>query len=154
MQQFSLRRLLLRAKAPRDRRNHPRKRPRYGTSILIVDDSKTILFALKKMLEQNGYHVHGASHGQDAIEQAAQHRPALILMDVIMPVMNGFRACRILSNNEETRDIPIIMMSGDEQAMQQFWVNKIGAVDFLNKPFNRADVFQKLEQYLPHAMVA
>lgn len=154
MQHFSLRRLLLRAKAPRDRRNHARKRPRYGTCILIVDDSKTITFALKKMLEQNGYHVRVASDGQDAVEQAGQHHPALILMDVIMPVMNGFRACRTLSNKEETRDIPIIMMSGDEQAMQQFWVNKIGAVDFLNKPFDRAAVFHKLEQHLPQAMVA
>jgi twitching motility two-component system response regulator PilH len=119
-----------------------------------VDDSRTIQFTLKKMLEQDGYNILVAGDGVQAIDMAKAHDPDLILMDVIMPGINGFRATRMLNNDEQTADIPIIMMSADEQAMQEFWINKIGAKDFLNKPFDRAQLFHKVEKFLRIKMVA
>ncbi len=154
MQKFKFSSLFSRKSTQRERRARPRRDIPQGASILIVDDSRTIQFTLKKMLEQGGYTILLADDGTQAIDMAKQHDPDLILMDVIMPGINGFRATRLLNNDEQTAGIPIIMMSSDEQAMQEFWVNKIGAKDFLNKPFVRAQLFQKIEKFLRVKMVA
>lgn len=154
MQGFKFLDLFNRKSGQRERRSKPRAGIPQGTTILVVDDSRTIQFTLKKMLEQDGYTVHVANDGTQAIDMAKSHDPDLILMDVIMPGINGFRATRILNNDEQTADIPIIMMSADEQAMQEYWVNKIGAKDFLNKPFVRAELFNKVEKFLRVELVA
>ncbi len=154
MQRFKFRDLFARKPAQRERRAKPRTGTPRGTTILVVDDSRTIQFTLKKILEQDGYTIIVASDGMQAIDTAKSHAPDLILMDVIMPGINGFRATRILNNDEKTADIPIIMMSADEQAMQEYWVSKIGAKDFLNKPFVRAELFQKVEKCLRVKLVA
>jgi len=154
MELFSFRSLFSRKSGTRDRRTSTRHEKAGDSTILVVDDSKTIVFTLKKILEQDGYSTLVASNGKEAIHMARKHSPDLILMDVIMPGINGFRATRMLKSDESTADIPIIMMSGDTQAMQEFWVNKIGAKDFLNKPFKRGDVFQKIEKFIRQAQVA
>jgi len=154
MELFSFRSLFSRKSGTRERRTNTRHEKPCDSTILVVDDSKTIVFTLKKILEQDGYSTLVASNGKEAIHMARKHSPDLILMDVIMPGINGFRATRMLKSDESTADIPIIMMSGDTQAMQEFWVNKIGAKDFLNKPFKRGDVFQKIEKFIRQAQVA
>ena len=154
MQKFKLRNLFNRNTSQRERRLKPRPGNRQGATILVVDDSRTIQFTLKKILEQDGYTILIAGDGMQAIDMAKSHDPDLILMDVIMPGINGFRATRMLNNDEQTADIPIIMMSADEQAMQEFWINKIGAKDFLNKPFVRGELFQKVEKFVRIKMVA
>jgi twitching motility two-component system response regulator PilH len=154
MQKFKLRNLFNRNTSQRERRQKPRPGNQQGSAILVVDDSRTIQFTLKKILEQDGYTVLIAGDGTEAIDMAKSHDPDLILMDVIMPGINGFRATRLLNNDEQTADIPIIMMSADEQAMQEFWINKIGAKDFLNKPFVRGELFQKVEKFVRVKMVA
>jgi len=154
MELFSFRNLFTRKSGSRDRRARARQDSSNRQTILVVDDSKTIVFTLKKILEQDGYSTLVASNGKEAIHMARKHSPDLILMDVIMPGINGFRATRMLKSDESTSDIPIIMMSGDTQAMQEFWVNKIGAKDFLNKPFKRGDVFEKIEKFIRQIQVA
>jgi twitching motility two-component system response regulator PilH len=154
MDRFSFGRIFGRKNQIKERRSQPRKSPPSGTTILLVDDSKTVLFSLKKMLEQNGYKVVTAENGEQAIVKAKDNLPDLIFMDVIMPGMNGFRATRTLSRDPDTAGIPIVIMSGDEQSMQQFWVSHIGASDFLTKPFNRGTLFEKVEQNLNLVQVA
>lgn len=155
MDKFSLKRIFGLGKQPRgERRSKPRTSPPGGTTILIVDDSRTIVYSLRKMLEQNGYHILEAENGEKAVEIASRELPDLIFMDVIMPGMNGFRATRILNRTAETNHIPIVIMSGDEQSMQSFWLKQIGAVDYLAKPFSRAAIFQALEQHLRISKVA
>ncbi len=154
MKRFRLRNLFSRNSGLRERRRGQRREESNGSTILVVDDSRTILFTLKKILEQDGYTTLVANNGMEAINIAKTCSPDLILMDVIMPGINGFRATRMLSNDESTSDIPIIMMSGDNQAMQEYWVCKIGAKDFLNKPFRRGDIFQKVEKFIRRAQVA
>ena len=153
MERFSIRKLFSRKSGFRERRANNRN-PDHGGSILIVDDSKTIIFTLKKILEQDGYQILVAYNGMEGINIAKAEHPNLILMDVIMPGINGFRATRMLNSDDSTADIPIIMMSGDNQAMQEYWVSKIGAKDFLNKPFKRGDVFTKVEKFIRTEQVA
>ncbi len=138
----------------RDRRAMPRRRPHPGTSVLIVDDSKTVVATLKRMLRQSGYDTLEAYDAELGIDIARSLQPALILMDVVLPGLNGFQATRILSRAEGTRHIPIIVMSGNEEATEQFWVLKIGAADFMKKPFSRQDVFERIERLLPSVQTA
>jgi len=147
---FSLRRLFRRdndreVEVIRERRHNVRHIPRNGESVLVVDDSRTIRFALKKMLVQGGYEVLEAENGREAIELARAHSPVLIIMDIVMPELNGFQATRRMRKMEETRDIPIVIMSGNPEATEKFWVERIGANDFMSKPFSRKEVFQRLE---------
>ncbi|BAO44716.1 twitching motility two-component system response regulator PilH [Thiolapillus brandeum] len=129
----------------RERRRNVRHIPREGEVVLVVDDSKTIRFALKKMLAQGGYEVLEAENGREAIKMARNHSPILIIMDIVMPELNGFQATRRIRKMEETRDIPIVIMSGNQEATEKFWVERIGANDFMSKPFSRKEVFQRLE---------
>jgi twitching motility two-component system response regulator PilH len=154
MQRFKFSNLFAKKNGVRERRSKPRIGRSNGATILIADDSRTILFTLKKLLEQDGYTTLVAQDGMEAIQVAKSHLPDLILMDVIMPGINGFRATRVLNNDPLTADIPIIMMSADEQAMQEYWINKVGAKDFLNKPFKRVELFGKVEKFLRIPQVA
>lgn len=134
----------------RDRRRNRRTVPRLGTSILVVDDSRTFRFALRKMLRHAGYDVLEAEDGRAAIEVAVAKRPELILMDVVMPEINGYQATRLLRRRPETAQIPIVIMSGATEAIEQFWVVRIGANDYMKKPFSRFDLFQRVERLVHH----
>ncbi|WP_456374256.1 response regulator [Thiolapillus sp.] len=152
---FSLRKLFRRdddrdVRVIRERRHNVRHIPREGESVLVVDDSKTIRFALKKMLVQGGYDVLEAENGREAIDMARKHGPILIIMDIVMPELNGFQATRRMRKIEETREIPIVIMSGNQEATEKFWVERIGANDFMSKPFSRKEVFQRLEWAVYH----
>lgn len=131
-----------------------RLKPNPGTSILIVDDSKTTQVVLARMLGQQGYETLAAYDGESGLELARSKRPALILMDVVMPGITGFQATRQLRRdpNAAVAHIPVIIMSGNEQATEQFFSVKIGANDFMTKPFTADGVFRRIEKILyPHA---
>ncbi len=131
-----------------ERRRNRRVVPPMGTSVLIVDDSSTIRFVMSKMLWESGYKVVEATNGREGIDMALEHSPDLIFMDVVMPGINGFQATRVLRKNSDTKDIPIIIISGNKQAVEQFWAGKIGANDYMEKPFNRGEFFQRIEKAL------
>ncbi len=145
MKKFSLKFLFGRSN---ERRKNKRNSPPPGATILIVDDSITIRMILSKMLQQGGYNTLEAEDGETAIELASKHIPDMILMDVVMPGITGFQATRRLHRQPSTKDIPIIVMSGNEQAIEKFWVIRIGAKDFMAKPFNRGEVFRRIEKIL------
>ncbi len=131
-----------------ERRSRRRVTPSQGTSVLIVDDSTTIRFVMSKMLWESGYRVIEAPNGREGIDMALEHKPDLIFMDVVMPGINGFQATRMLRKHEKTRDVPIIIISGNKQAVEQFWAEKIGANDYMEKPFDRGEFFRRLEKVL------
>ena len=135
-------------KSGKERRRNKRTIPDRGSTVLVVDDSRTVRNALQRMLRQGGFDTVEAQDGQTAVEQAQAHTPDLIIMDVVMPGMNGFQATRKLRRIPETRAIPIIIMSGNEQATEEFWVLRIGANDFLAKPFTRFEVYRRIERIL------
>ncbi|MBI1422559.1 MAG: response regulator [Gammaproteobacteria bacterium] len=121
--------------------------------VLVVDDSRTVVHSLRTVLEQDGYFVMEAYDGMTAIELAKTHRPDLILMDVIMPGLNGFQATRKIRKDPITHKIPIIIISATEQPTEQFWLSKLGANDFLGKPIIRGELFTKVETQLSPDMV-
>jgi twitching motility two-component system response regulator PilH len=129
-----------------DRRNRPRNNVKRGTQILIIDDSTTVVTMLRRMLEQNGYEPLEAFDAESGIQLAKEHLPRLIFLDIVLPGMNGFAALRTLRRDPLTAEIPVIMMSGNEQATEQFWAQKIGADDFMKKPFSRPEVFARVDK--------
>ena len=136
-----------------DRREKPRVNAREGTVVLIVDDSPTIVAMLRKFLQQNGYQTLEAGDAEKGIEIARTHRPHLIFLDIVLPGMNGFAALRTLRKDPVTLGIPIVMISGNEQATEQFYAQRIGADDFMKKPFSRSEVFARIERLLDVDMV-
>jgi DNA-binding response OmpR family regulator len=143
-----LRRLFGGQPAAAERRDKPRINAREGTRVLIVDDSPTIVALLRKLLQQNGYATIEAGDAEEGIRMAQAEAPDLIFLDIVLPGMNGFAALRQLRRDSRTKDIPIIMISGNEQATEQFYAQRIGADDFMKKPFSRAEVFMRIERLL------
>jgi DNA-binding response OmpR family regulator len=139
--------------AASQRRGKPRLNARGGMRVLVVDDSITIVAVLRRMLEQNGYRVLEALDGEKGVEIANSELPDLIFLDIVLPGMSGFAALRQLRRESATHDIPIIMMSGNEQATEQFYAQKIGADDFMKKPFSRAEVFARIEGLLDTSLL-
>jgi twitching motility two-component system response regulator PilH len=131
-----------------ERRGKPRTNARSGTRMLVIDDSATIVALLARMLRQNDYHVLEAADAEQGLEIARTQSPELIFLDIVLPGMDGFAALRQLRRDPYTRDIPVIMISGNEQATEQFYVHRIGADDFMKKPFSRAEVFARIERLL------
>jgi twitching motility two-component system response regulator PilH len=131
-----------------ERRLRPRINPREGTRVLVIDDSPTILTAMKRFVESAGCVFLGALDAKMGMEVALTQKPELIFLDIVMPGINGFAALRALRKNSRTRDIPIIMMSGNEQAKAQFFGAHIGADDFMKKPFSRFEVFGRITRLL------
>jgi CheY-like chemotaxis protein len=138
---------------PNDRRLKQRRNARAGTRVLLVDDSPTIVALLRKLLRQNGYETLEAGDAETGIELARSEQPDLIFLDIVLPGMNGFAALRALRRDPLTKAIPIIMISGNVAATEQFYVQRIGADDFMKKPFSRAEVFSRIEVLLDAASV-
>jgi twitching motility two-component system response regulator PilH len=131
---------------PPERRAGARVNAREGMRVLIIDDSTTIIAVLGKMMRQNGYEVAGAPDAESGIPLARTFKPDLIYLDIVLPGMNGFDCLRALRREDGTRETPIIMISGNVQATEQFYVRRIGADDFMKKPFGRGEVFARIQQ--------
>ena len=116
--------------------------------ILIVDDSPTEVFQMTKALEQAGFRVEAAADGEEAIRKAREMHPDLILMDIVMPGLNGFQATRELANDPETRSIPVIMVTSTANESDRVWGMRQGAVDFLVKPVTPAQLREKAQAAL------
>lgn len=139
------RRLLGLAKSD-ERRQTNRFDAREGTRVLVIDDSRTVVAALSHMLRQSGYEPIGASDAERGLELAVSEKPHLIFLDIVLPGLNGFAALRRLRKDERTQKIPVIMISGNPQAAERFYLERIGADDFMKKPFGRAEVFSRIEK--------
>ena len=117
-------------------------------TILIVDDSPTERHFLNDLLTRAGYSVIASDNGEDAIQKAKQQKPDLILMDVVMPGLNGFQATRAISRDPETKSIPVIMCTSKSQETDRIWGMRQGAVDYLVKPITPAQLVEKAQAAL------
>jgi twitching motility two-component system response regulator PilH len=133
---------------PIERRTRKRVDARRGTRVLIIDDSKTIVVALSRMLQPGGFLITEAFDGETGVAMARASKPDLIFLDIVMPGMNGFAALRALRRDPETQEVPVIMMSGNEHATEQFFGSRIPADDFMKKPFSRLEVFARIQGLL------
>lgn len=116
--------------------------------ILLVDDANTVLMMERMMLRGAGYDVVTARNGEEAVQMAIAERPDLILLDVIMPRMDGFEACRQIRANESTKAIPIIMVTTRSEATSVQTGLDAGANECLTKPFNSVELLGKLRTFL------
>lgn len=117
-------------------------------TILIVDDSPTEVHVFKKILEKQGYQVIIAKDGREGVDMAIRSLPDLIIMDVVMPVLNGFQATRQLKHKEETASIPVIMVTTKDQQTDINWGMRQGANEYLVKPVAPAELLSKIRTLL------
>ena len=112
--------------------------------ILVVDDSPTEQHVLKGILTKKGYEVVILESGEQAVEQTKTIMPDLIIMDVVMPGMNGFQATRAITKAPETANIPVIMCTTKGQETDKVWGMRQGAKEYVVKPVNEAELLQKI----------
>ena len=103
--------------------------------VLVVDDSPTGRQAAMNLLEKRGYHVTTAVDGADALEKITADKPPLVVLDIVLPKMNGYEVLRHLRASEETRGIKVILVSSKSQESDRFWGLKQGADDYIAKPY-------------------
>ncbi len=116
--------------------------------ILIIDDSPTELHVVQNMLDKHGYRTTTADSGESGIAAALSDKPDLILMDVVMPGMNGFQATRKLTRNNSTSTIPVIVVTSKDQETDRIWAMRQGACDYLVKPVSEGALIGKIEAQL------
>lgn len=112
--------------------------------VLIIDDSPTELHLFQNMLEKNGFGTLVADSGEEGIRIARTSKPDCILMDVVMPGMNGFQATRKLTRDPETESIPVIMITSKDQETDKIWGMRQGAVEYIVKPVSADDLVGKI----------
>ena len=118
------------------------------TKVLVVDDSPTEIYKVKGMLEGLGYEVITAKNGRDGVEMAGLEQPDCVLMDIVMPDMNGFQATRAITSAEATKHIPVIMLSTKDQETDMLWATRQGASDYVVKPPNEKELLSKIDGLL------
>jgi twitching motility two-component system response regulator PilH len=119
--------------------------------ILIVDDSPSQLLILKRVVETMGHTVVTAEDGAKGVEAAKLHLPDLILMDVVMPNLNGFQATRTISREKTTSHIPVLLVTTKDQETDRVWGMRQGAKGYLTKPVNEAALMKAIKDHLPAA---
>lgn len=115
--------------------------------VLVVDDIRTDRELIGRIVSSLGHQVAFAENGQEAVAKAHELQPALILMDVVMPVQDGFAACRKLKRHPETSHIPVVLVSTKSSSTDQLWGKRQGAEAYLVKPFEREDLTDLVRRY-------
>lgn len=116
--------------------------------ILIVDDSPTELAKIKGILSDAGYTAVSANNGKEAMEKAKQEKPALIFLDVVMPDMDGFATCRMLNNDSDTKNIPVVFVTSKKQKADRLWAQMQGGKGYVTKPYSANDIIGQLKTFL------
>jgi two-component system alkaline phosphatase synthesis response regulator PhoP len=114
--------------------------------ILVADDELYIRLLVKDILEPE-FNVIEASNGEEAVTIARNEQPDLVLMDILMPKLNGYTACYAIKNNELTKDIPVVMLTGVGHELNRQLSQEMGATAYITKPFNPEDLLDKARQY-------
>ena len=113
-------------------------------TILVVDDSPTERHVLVELLTRKGYQVLTAESGEEGIEKAKSEQPDLVLMDVVMPGLNGYQATRTLTRDDATKHIPVIVCTSKSQETDKIWGLRQGAQDYMVKPINPEELLAKI----------
>ncbi|MCE2988550.1 MAG: response regulator transcription factor [Burkholderiales bacterium] len=113
--------------------------------ILVVDDSPTERTFMEGILVKGGYTVLHAASGEEGVEKAKSEQPDLVLMDVVMPGLNGFQATRAITKDETTKHIPVFICTTKDQETDKIWGMRQGAKDYIVKPVTAADLIAKIK---------
>jgi two-component system, OmpR family, alkaline phosphatase synthesis response regulator PhoP len=116
--------------------------------ILIVDDEVDLVETVRFPLEMEGYHVLVSYNGEDALNQARQENPDLILLDLMLPKLDGYKVCRLLKFDDRYKHIPILMLTAKTQEKDKALGMETGANEYITKPFEMDDLLKKVKAYL------
>jgi len=119
--------------------------------VLIVDDSPTETFTLKTMLEAKGFEVLEAENGADGVALAREELPDVVLMDIVMPGLNGFQATRQLTKDDKTAHIPVIIVTTKDQETDKVWGQRQGAKGYFVKPVTEDQLAQTIQSVIDGA---
>jgi twitching motility two-component system response regulator PilH len=117
-------------------------------NILIADDSATETALISRVVTDLGHRSFTASNGQECLEKADQSRPDLILLDVVMPTLDGFSTCRRLRKNPETATIPVVMVTSKNGDSDRFWAERQGANAYVTKPFDATYLGETIQRFV------
>jgi twitching motility two-component system response regulator PilH len=124
-----------------------------SSKVLIVDDSPTETYKMETVLKKNGYKVVKAENGEDGVATAKKELPDIVLMDVVMPGLNGFQATRLLTKAKETSHIPVIIVTTKDQPTDKLWGKRQGAKGYLVKPVDDKVLIDSIQQVLAGAVL-
>ncbi|MFT6593739.1 MAG: twitching motility two-component system response regulator PilH [Zhongshania sp.] len=116
--------------------------------VLIIDDSPTEIFKISEILSKNGYEVLTAESGELGLDIAKQEMPDVVLMDIVMPGLNGFQATRQLSRDPDTSGIPVIIVTTKDQETDRLWGQRQGAKGYLTKPIDSKGLLKAIDAVL------
>ena len=119
-----------------------------GKKVFIADDESGFVATLKSRLEFEGFEITTAPAGKAALEQIPVEKPDLVLLDIMMPAVNGYQVCRELKEDPDTSSIPILMLTAKSQESDKFWGMEAGADDYMTKPFDMDELIKKIEALL------
>ncbi|BFM16712.1 response regulator [Maricurvus nonylphenolicus] len=115
-----------------------------ASKVMVVDDSPVDLENLKGIISEAGYQVVTATNGEEAFSKAKVYHPDVILMDVVMDGVDGFEACRNISSDRETREIPVIFVTSKNQKADRVWGELQGGKGMVSKPYTKSDIIDVL----------
>ena len=118
------------------------------SKILVVDDSPTEIHQFKAMLERMGHEVITADNGRDGVQMAIKEQPDVVLMDIVMPDMNGFQATRQIARGADTKHIPVIIVSSKNQETDKVWGQRQGAKGYITKPVDTDELVSVMKACL------
>ena len=119
-----------------------------GPSVLVVDDEPNIVLSLEFLLKQEGYDVRVARNGEDAIQAVRERRPDLILLDVMLPVRDGYDVCETIRANPAWKAIPILMLTAKSREVEREKALALGANDYVTKPFSTRELVERVKRML------
>ncbi len=116
--------------------------------VLVVDDEENIIQILEFSIEAEGYEVITASNGEEAIKKARKEQPNLIILDIMMPKVDGYEVCRVLKRNPLTKKIPVILLTAKGREIDKRLGFEVGASDYIVKPFSPSKLIDKINEHL------
>lgn len=116
--------------------------------ILVIDDSPTVLYMVTEMITQGGHETITATNGEQALYMAINQQPDLVLLDVILPKLNGYEVCRQLKSTPQTADIPVVMITSKTRDKDREWGIEQGADDYITKPFDADDLLDIINRFV------
>jgi len=116
--------------------------------ILIVEDEESLLKLESILLTSKGYDVRGVANGQDALDAVAEEKPDLILLDIMLPEIDGFEVCQRIKDDPDTKDIPVIMLTAKKSREDMARGEKVGADWYITKPFKSVMVIETIQRFL------
>ena len=122
-----------------------------NNKILVVDDDPKDLDLLLETLRNTDFHVITATNGNEALSKLKNQKPSLILLDIVMPEMNGYQFCQMLKSEQAYKDIPVVFFTCKNTDEDKQWGYDLGADDYIAKPYTREELFSVLKKFFPQA---